>query len=131
MQRLTVLALSGLLTLGGATLASADVMKETTTRSETTTYSGTVSAFAPGSSTIVLKSETSPEARYQVTEKTTYVDAQGNVVSRESIMNQPVTIHTTQDGDKMVVSKVVVSRPGTERTVHEKTIERRSTETDE
>jgi hypothetical protein len=71
--------------------------------------------------------ESGPPARYVYTSKTTYVDADGNVVTREKISNQPVTVYYTQDGDKMTVSKVVVSRPEdtTVRRERETTIEKR------
>ena len=41
-------------------------------------------------------------------EKTTFVDSAGNVVSRETITNKPVTIYYANEGDRSIVSKVVV-----------------------
>jgi len=71
----------------------------------------------------VLKSDTGAPQRYQFSEKTTFVDANGNVVSRETIQNQPVTIYTSPS-DPMMVSKVIVTRPGGVVT-KEKTVEER------
>jgi hypothetical protein len=48
--------------------------------------------------------------RYTFNEKTTFVDAAGNVVTQEAIRNQPVTVFYSKDGDHMMVSKVVVTK---------------------
>ena len=56
---------------------------------------------------------------YSFTEKTTFVDENGNVVSRETIRNQPVTVTYAREGDRMVVSKVIVS-PGGGRVIQRK-----------
>src|ERR1044072_8994186 len=72
--------------------ANAETIETTKQVSSSTTYSGTVSEIAPSSSTIVIKSESSPEPmRYTFNEKTTFVDAAGDVVTQEEIRNQPVT----------------------------------------
>ena len=98
----------------GATMprmANADTIETTKQVSSTTTYSGTVSEIQPSSSTIVIKSESAPEPmRYTFNEKTTFVDASGNVVTQEAIRNQPVTVFYSKDGDHMMVSKVVVTK---------------------
>ena len=109
MKKQTVLALATSLVLAGAIGVRAD----TVTTEKTTTYRGTVSEFAPGSSTIVLKSDSGSPASYQISEKTTFVDQNGNIVSRETLRNQPVTVYTMpSDGGQTVVSKVVVDRSG-------------------
>jgi hypothetical protein len=93
-----------------ATLAQAGEVVETT-KETTTTYRGTVSQIVPGTSTIVMQSTgaagDAPQ-QYAFTEKTTFVDSAGNVVSRETIANKPVTLYYTKDGDRTIVSKVVV-----------------------
>jgi hypothetical protein len=58
-----------------------------------------------------MKSESGAPTRYVYTDRTTYVDAKGNTVTRESIVNRPVTIYYTKDGDTMTVSRVVVQQP--------------------
>ena len=123
MKKQLVLAAAGALMLASAPMVMADSIREETTTEKTTTYKGTVSEVVPGSSTIVLKSDAGAPQRYQFTEKTTFVDANGNVVSRETIQNQPVTIYTSPS-DPMMVSKVIVTRPGGVVT-KEKTIEER------
>ena len=123
MKKQLVLAAAGALMLASAPMVMADSLREETTTEKTTTYKGTVSEVVPGSSTIVLKSDTGAPQRYQFSEKTTFVDANGNVVSRETIQNQPVTIYTSPS-DPTIVSKVIVTRPGGTVT-KEKTIEER------
>jgi hypothetical protein len=126
MKKHLVLALCGVLSLAAVPAALA----ETTTREEvtkTTTFKGTVSEM-PDSSTIVLKSDTGSPTRYTFSEKTTFVDADGNVVSRETIRNQPVTIYTSPEGGSTIVSKVVVSKPGGDTVRRERTVEERRSE---
>jgi hypothetical protein len=125
MRKQLVLALCGVLSL--AAVSAAEMTRQETTTEKTTTYKGVVSEM-PDSSTIVLKSETGSPTRYTFSEKTTFVDADGNVVSRETIRDQPVTIYTTPEGGSTIVSKVVVGRPGGETVRREKTVEERRTE---
>ena len=93
-----------------ATLAQAGEVVETT-KETTTTYRGTVTQIVPGTSTIVMQSTGAAgdaPPQYAFTEKTTFVDSAGNVVSRETITNKPVTLYYTKEGDRSIVSKVVV-----------------------
>jgi hypothetical protein len=54
---------------------------------------------------------------YSYSKTTTYVDQNGNPVSMETVKSGlPVTVYYTQDGDKMVASKVVVQRTTTSDT---------------
>ena len=81
-------------------------------KTTTTTYSGTVTEVKPSASTIVLRSQASAAPQtYAFTEKTTLVDSAGNVVTWDSIKNAPVTVHYTDDGGRMVVTKVVTTKP--------------------
>ncbi|MGD0948075.1 MAG: hypothetical protein ABSA52_11650 [Candidatus Binatia bacterium] len=83
-----------------------------TTTEKTTTYSGVVSEINPSSSTIILKSETAPApVTYTFTKETVFVDAQGNVVSSETIRNSPVTVEYMKEGDRTIVKRVVATRP--------------------
>jgi len=98
--------------IGYAVPASAQIESHSVTSEKTTTYTGTVQSIEPSSSTIILKGESSPEPmRYSYTKNTTFVDANGNVVSQESIRNSPVTVQYTNEGDRMVVTKVTQIRP--------------------
>jgi hypothetical protein len=85
----------------------------TSTTTSTTTSAGTVSQFSPD--TIVVKTTTSADPiSYSYTKTTTYVDEDGNAVSSETVKSgAPVTVYYTQDGDKMVATKVVVRKTTT------------------
>jgi hypothetical protein len=105
----------------GAAGAQAGVVEERTVTTETTNYRGTVTEVIPSSSTLVVRS--SPAAapvRYMYTDKTTFVDSAGNVVTRESIANKPVVVYYDDIGGRTEVSKVVVQEPVTGRVVEER-----------
>lgn len=76
----------------------------------TITQDGIVQQVVPASSEIIVTSPTSPEpVRYSFTKTTTFVDAQGNAVTYESIQpNVPARIYYTRVGDRLVVNKFVV-----------------------
>jgi hypothetical protein len=117
----TIRNLSSLAFLGAmlftANIASAQTAAPSTTSTTTTTTSnGTVSQFGPD--TIVVKSTTSTTPlSYSYSKTTTYVDENGNAVSSETVKSgAPVTIYYTQDGDKMIATKVVVRKTTTTTT---------------
>jgi hypothetical protein len=107
------------LTFLGVMLFTANLaLAQTATTSTTTTTisDGTVSQFGPD--TIVVKSTTSATpVSYSYSKTTTYVDENGNAVSTETVKSgAPVTVYYTQDGDKMVATKVVVRKTTTTTT---------------
>ena len=113
--------LSGLTFLGvmlfTANMALAQTAAPATTSTTTTTTSdGTVSQFGPD--TIVVKSTTSVvPVSYSYLKTTTYVDENGNAVSSETVKSgAPVTVYYTQDGDKMIATKVIVRKSTTTTT---------------
>lgn len=92
-----------------ATASTASAQSTTTTTSSTTS-AGTVSDFSPDVITVKSTTSTSPVS-YSYSKTTTYVDQNGNPVAMETVKSGvPVTVYYTQDGDKMVASKVVVQR---------------------
>jgi hypothetical protein len=114
----TIRNLSGLTCLGvvlfTANMASAQNMAPSTTSTTTTTTSdGTISQFSPD--TIMVKSTTSADPiSYSYSKTTTYVDQNGNPVSMDTVKSGlPVTVYYTQDGDKMVATKVIVRTTST------------------
>src|ERR1022692_3563450 len=117
----TIRNLSGL-TLLGVMLFATNITRAqtaapaTTSTTTTTTSDGTVSQFGPD--TIVVKSTTSTTPlTYSYSKTTTYVDENGNTVSSETVKSgAPVTIYYTQDGDKMIATKVVVRKTTTTTT---------------
>ena len=98
-----------------ATLVAQNTVESTTTTT-TTPVVGTISEFSP--KTIVIKTEKSSEpVSYSYTKTTTYVDENGAPVSMETVKSGlPVTVYYTQDGDKMVASKVIVRKVETTTT---------------
>ena len=88
----------------------------TSTTTTTTSSAGTVSQFSPN--TIIVKTTTSADpVSYSYSKTTTYVDENGNTVSSETVKSgAPVTVYYTQDGDKMVATKVVVRKTTTTTT---------------
>jgi hypothetical protein len=117
----TIRNLSGLTFLGvmlfTANIATAQTAAPSTTSTTTTTTSdGTVSQFSPD--TIVVSSTTSAApVTYSYSKTTTYVDENGNTVSSEMVKSGvPVTVYYTQDGDKMIATKVIVRKTTTTAT---------------
>ena len=96
--------------LATASLASA---QSTTTTTSTTQSVGTISQFNPD--TIVVKTTSSADPiSYSYSKTTTYVDQNGNPVSMETVKSGlPVTVYYTQDGDRMIASRVVVQSTST------------------
>jgi hypothetical protein len=88
----------------------------TTSTTTTTTSDGTVSQFGPD--TIVVQTTASGDpVSYSYSKTTTYVDENGNPVSMETVKSGlPVTVYYTQDGDKMIATKVIVRKTTTTTT---------------
>jgi hypothetical protein len=106
----SLFATAALLGLSFVSVPAAFADPVETIRTTTTTTDGTVSEF--GRDRIVIHSEASRKPiGYTFTKTTTYVDENGAPVSVETVKSGlPVTVYYTQDGDRMVASKVVVRR---------------------
>ena len=101
-------AVAGVALCGSAALAQVTQQRTTTT----TTYDGMVSDLSPTSSTMVIKSESAPApVTYKYNKTTTWVDSSGSSITAEQVRNSPVTVHYVKEGDSMVVTKVVASKP--------------------
>ena len=96
--------------------ARAEVVEVTETR----TIQGTVSQITP-SSQIVIQSGAGAPTTYTVSKNTTYVDANGNVISYEQVRGHPVQIYVAPDQPK-VVERVVVTEP-VKQVIEERTVE--------
>jgi hypothetical protein len=120
MKKTSFVALVGALVLAIVLVAGARA--DMTTTEKTTTYKGTVSEVDPGSSTIIVKSETATApTKYTYTKETVFTDSQGHVVTYEAVRNAPVTVYYTQDGDRTIVTKVVATQPAAAVEHHETT----------
>ena len=84
-----------------------------TTSSSTTSGTGTITAYTPGSDYISFRTETSTApVKYYYTKKTVLVDADGKPVEWSLLRpDLPVRYEYVKDGDRMVVSKVTVTKP--------------------
>jgi len=85
----------------------------TTSTSSTLNGSGTITAYTPGSDYITFRSETSAEpVKYYYTKSTTLVDPEGKTVEWSMLKpDMPVTYTYTKDGDRMVITKVTLTKP--------------------
>jgi hypothetical protein len=96
------------------TTTSVNPVTGTTTRETTTTNSaGTITAYTPGSDYISFRSttETAP-VKYYYTKSTSVVDPEGRTVTWSAVRpDMPATVYYTREGDRMVVSRVVLSKP--------------------
>jgi hypothetical protein len=74
---------------------------------------GTITAYTPGSDYISFRSETTTTpVRYYYTKKTVLVDPDGKVVEWTALRPEmPVTYTYVKDGDRMVVTKVTLTKP--------------------
>jgi len=94
----------------------------TTTQQTTTSAAGTIMAYTPDSDYITFR--TTPDVaptRYYYTRDTTIVDPEGRAVSWSAIRpDMPATVYYTNVGDRVMVRKIVLSRPPP-RVWHEET----------
>ena len=95
-----------------APLAFAQVESTTTTTTTRTTEgSGTITEFTPGGA-IVLKESSGPKT-YKFAPKVTYVTKGGKVIDAQEVRSRikvgvPVRVHYLNEGDSMVVDRVIV-----------------------
>jgi hypothetical protein len=85
----------------------------TTTQSTTTSTAGTIVTNTPDSDYFTFRTAPNVEpGRYYYTRDTAIVDPQGHTVAWSAIRpDMPATIYYTRVGDRVLVRKVVVSRP--------------------
>jgi hypothetical protein len=95
-------------TTGGTTGVS-----ESTTSTSTLNGSGTITAYTPGSDYIMFRTESSTTpVRYYYTKKTVLVDPEGRTVEWSALKpDMPVTYTYTRDGDRMVITKITLTKP--------------------
>ena len=96
------------------TTTTTDPVTGTTTTQQTTTSSaGTIVTYTPDSDYITFR--TTPDVaptRYYYTRDTAIVDPEGRSVSWSAIRpDMPATVYYTNVGDRVMVRKIVLSRP--------------------
>jgi hypothetical protein len=85
----------------------------TTTSTSTLDGTGTITTYTPGSDYISFRSETSAEpVKYYYTKSTTIVDPEGKTVEWSMLKpNMPVRYTYVKEGDRMVISKITLTKP--------------------
>lgn len=87
----------------------------TTTESSTVTSQGTILGYTPASDYITFRTTTdAAPVRYYYTKETTILDPEGRVVTWSAIGPElPATVYYVREGDRLIVRKILLSRPGT------------------
>jgi hypothetical protein len=91
------------------TITKEDGSTETTIK--TTTGTGTITEYTPGTTFIVK--ETSGPVTYRYGKTVTYVTKSGKVIAEDALKTRirvglPVSVHYVTDGDNRVISRVVI-----------------------
>ena len=75
--------------------------------------SGTITTYTPGSDYIMFRTEASAEpVKYYYSKSTTVVDPEGKTVEWSALRpDMPVTYTYTRDGDRMVITKMTLTKP--------------------
>jgi hypothetical protein len=83
------------------------------TETTTTNASGTITTYTPGTDYLMFRAGTTgAPVRYYYTKDTTILDPEGHTVTWSAVRpDLPATVYYTQDGDRMVVRKIMLSKP--------------------
>lgn len=86
---------------------------EAVTTSSTTTAAGTITTYTPGGDSLMLRAGTTgTPVRYYYNRETTVLDPEGHVVTWSAVRpDVPATVYYVREGDRMIVRKVVLSKP--------------------
>lgn len=123
-NRLTTLLAAGAVSAIALTTAFAQTTSTTTTSDSATAVtksvstssidaSGTITTYTPGSDYISLRTETSTTpVKYYYTKSTTLVDPAGKTVEWSMLKpDMPVKYTYVKEGDRMVISKITLTKP--------------------
>ena len=85
----------------------------TTTSTSSLDGTGTITTYTPGSDYISFRTETSSApVKYYYTKSTTIVDPEGKTVEWSMLKpDMPVRYTYVKDGDRMVISKITLTKP--------------------
>jgi hypothetical protein len=115
--------LAKIFAIGAAcTLAAGAALAQTTTSvstnvepasAELTTSTGSFATYTPGGEYFTFRTTTGGEpVKYYYTKQTTIVDPAGQTVAWSDIRpDVPATVYYARQGDRMIVRKVVLTRP--------------------
>jgi len=92
-----------------------EVVRETTTTAAAPLEAtGTLTEWGPNDTMIVRERDVTEPVRFGFAKNVVYVDEAGNPVTREVITpNTPVRVRYIREGDRMLVDRVIVTRPAT------------------
>jgi hypothetical protein len=78
-----------------------------------TTSTGSIATYAPGGDYFTFRTTTGAEpVRYYYTKETTVLDPAGHAVAWSDIRpDLPATVYYAREGDRMIVRKVVLTKP--------------------
>lgn len=95
------------------TAGGTGVSASTSTSTSSLDGTGTITTYTPGSDFISLRTTTSAEpVKYYYTKSTTVVDPEGKTVEWSMLRpDMPVRYTYVKDGDRMVISKVTLTKP--------------------
>src|SRR5205814_282324 len=120
--RLVKMLAAGVACVAAVTLALAQETTTTTTNAATgtttvatTTSTGTITAYTPDSDYISFRTTTDvAPVRYYYTKDTTILDPTGRTVTWSAIRpDLPATVYYVREGDRMLVRKIVLTKPVT------------------
>ena len=80
----------------------------------TTTSTGTITTYTPGTDYITFRTggTTGAPVRYYYSKDTTVLDPEGRTVTWAAVRpDMPATVYYVREGDRMLVRKVVLSKP--------------------
>src|SRR5947209_528237 len=83
------------------------------TTESTVTSTGTITTFTPGSDFLTFRTTTDAvPVKYYYTKSTTILDPEGRTVTWSAIRpDLPATVYFVREGDRMIVRKIVLSKP--------------------
>ena len=91
--------------------AAGTAVTETTS---TTSATGTITTYTPGTDYITFRTggTTGAPVRYYYSKDTVLLDPDGRTVTWAAVRpDMPATVHYVKEGDRMIVRKVVLSKP--------------------
>ena len=84
------------------------------TETSTTTSTGTIETYTPGTDYITFRTggTTGAPVRYYYSKDTTILDPEGRTVTWSAVRpDMPATVYYVREGDRMLVRRVVLSKP--------------------
>jgi len=84
-----------------------------TTTESTVTSTGTITAYTPDTDYITFRTTTdAAPVRYYYTKDTAILDPEGRVVTWSAVRpDLPATVYYVRSGDRMIVRKIMLSKP--------------------